>query len=67
MLYLDRRHWNLQTDAQGRITWPMLIPGARFTLTVMTPDGQSVAVRKTFTVEANQTLDLQDITIKAPQ
>jgi hypothetical protein len=33
----------------------------------MTPDGQSVAVRKTFTVEAKQTLDLKDITGKAPQ
>jgi RNA polymerase sigma factor (sigma-70 family) len=63
--YLDRRHWKVKTDDQGRITWPTLIPGARFTLTVLTADGQGVAYRKTFTAEANKAVDLKDITIKS--
>jgi RNA polymerase sigma factor (sigma-70 family) len=67
MFSLDKRHWKLRTDAQGRITWPTLIPGGCFTFTVMTPDGQRVSVRKTFTAEAGKTLDLKDITVKALQ
>jgi RNA polymerase sigma factor (sigma-70 family) len=65
---LDRkRHENLRTDAQGRITFPALIPGARFVLTVRTPLGRYADAHKDFVVEAGKTLDLKDITVKEPK
>jgi protocatechuate 3,4-dioxygenase beta subunit len=68
MTSLDRkRHQNLRTDAQGRVTFATLIPGARFVVIVVTPKGRYVDVHKDFTVEAGKTLDLKDITVKEPK
>jgi RNA polymerase sigma factor (sigma-70 family) len=62
-----KRYEDLRTDAEGRVTWPTLIPGARIMLIVKTPQGRYVDVRKDFTVEAGKTLDLKDITVQTPQ
>jgi RNA polymerase sigma factor (sigma-70 family) len=62
-----KRYQKLQTDAQGRVTLPTLIPGARFVLAVRLPGSRTVKVRDDLTVEAGKTLDLKDITVKAPQ
>jgi RNA polymerase sigma factor (sigma-70 family) len=61
-----RRYEQLRTDAQGRITWPTLIPGARFFVIVRTPGGRDVNVHKEFIVEAGKTLDLKEITVREP-
>jgi hypothetical protein len=61
-----KRYQNLSSDAQGRITFPTLIPGARFMLIVRTPNGRYVNLHNDFTVEAGKTLDLKDITVKEP-
>jgi hypothetical protein len=56
-------------DAQGRITWPALIPGATYRFfdntTMRDPIGSQV--RKEFTVKPGETLDLGDILIEKPQ
>ncbi len=58
---IDRlNHWTRRkTDADGRITFPALIPGATYTVAV-TRDGKA-AIAKTFEAKANETLDLGDI------
>jgi RNA polymerase sigma factor (sigma-70 family) len=61
-----RRYGQLRTDAQGRITWPTLIPGARFFVIVRTPKGRDVIAHKGFRVEAGKTRDLKEITVKEP-
>jgi hypothetical protein len=67
MRLLDaKRYHQLQTDAQGRVTLPTLIPGARFVLAVRIPVSRTVKVRDDLTVEAGKTLDLKDITVKEP-
>jgi RNA polymerase sigma factor (sigma-70 family) len=68
MRLLDaKRYLRKQTDAQGRVTLPTLIPGARFVLALRLPGSRTVKVRDDLTVEAGKTLDLKDITVKAPQ
>jgi hypothetical protein len=59
---IDRlNHWQEPpTDAQGRITWRALIPGAPYRIL------QSNGKGKTFTVESGKTADLGDIVIKNP-
>ena len=55
-------------DAQGRIVFPALIPGATYRIidqtTARTPDGPQL--RKEFTVKPGETLDLGDILIEKP-
>src|SRR5579883_1086699 len=48
------------TDAQGRIAFPALIPGAPYRIVGLTK-------AKDFTVKPGETLDLGDIVIKGPQ
>jgi hypothetical protein len=47
------------TDAEGRITFADLIPGATYRIVGPTPTGYGV--KKDFTVEAGQTLMLPDL------
>ena len=60
---------NPVTDAQGRITFPALIPGATYHIIDRTPlrrlDGPQH--RKEFTVKPGEVLDLGDILIEKPQ
>jgi hypothetical protein len=56
------------SDAQGRIVFPVLIPGATYRLVdhspSRTPDGPQL--RKEFTVKPGETVDLGDILIAKP-
>ena len=56
-------------DAQGRIVFPALIPGATYRIsdqtTARTPNGPQL--RKEFTVTPGELLDLGDIVIEKPQ
>jgi hypothetical protein len=54
----------LTSDADGRITLPVLIPGATYRFIERTNSPQ---VRKEFTVKPGETLDLGDIRIEKPQ
>ena len=70
---LDRKHyWNNNrfTDADGRISLPDLIPGASYRISDFSTrnvGGKGVQVRKDFSVEPGETLDLGDILIEKPQ
>ncbi len=63
---IDNTNYRLgrpKTDDQGNITFPALIPGATYTLTVFEDgDGYKPNVLKQFSVESGETLDLGDIT-----
>jgi len=57
------------TDAQGRITLPALIPGALYRISdrsTVNDRDKGVQVRKDFTVQPGETLDLGDILIDSP-
>ena len=60
---------NEASDSQGRIVLPALIPGATYRIidrsTNRTPDGPQL--RKEFTVQAGETVDLGDVLIAKPQ
>jgi RNA polymerase sigma factor (sigma-70 family) len=60
---------NPASDAQGRIVFPALIPGAMYRVidrtTIRTPNGPQL--RKEFTVKPGELLDLGDILIEKPQ
>ncbi len=57
------------SDAQGRIAFPALIPGATYRISVRPRTGQAgkPPFRKEFTVKPGETLDLGDILIEKPQ
>jgi beta-lactamase regulating signal transducer with metallopeptidase domain len=57
------------SDAQGRVIFPALIPGAAYRIVDYTPavDGRDDIVRKEFTVKPGETLDLGDILIARPR
>jgi hypothetical protein len=59
----------LQSDAQGRLNFPALIPGATYRIVDHRPviDGGEPAIRKEFTVQPGETLDLGDILIAKPR
>jgi hypothetical protein len=57
---LDERYGSLRTDADGRVTFPTLIPGA--TIALLTGDG--VGTVKKFTVKPGENLELPDVTVK---
>ncbi len=61
IMNVDRlNHWDRRsTDAEGRIIFPALIPGATYRVVVIREGIGAVA--KTFEAKANQTLDLGDI------
>jgi hypothetical protein len=60
---------DLQSDAEGRLTLPALIPGATYRIQDFTPlfGGGDPVIRKEFTVQSGETLDLGDIVIARPQ
>ncbi len=69
---VDRIHyWKRPvTDAEGRITLPDLIPGALYRISdysTVNDRDKGVQVRKDFTVQPGETLDLGDILIENPK
>ena len=59
----------LVSDAQGRLTLPVLIPGATYRFIDSTMAVRGVTgpqLRKEFTVKPGETLDLGDILIEKP-
>ena len=71
MVNLDRTHyWKAGfSDADGRITFPDLIPGASYRITDNTTrnDDKGPQVRKDFTVKPGETLDLGDVLLEKPR
>jgi hypothetical protein len=71
MANIDRIHYwkGPYTDAEGRITLPALIPGALYRIsdfsTVNDAD-TGLQIRKDFTVQPDETLDLGEILIAKP-
>jgi RNA polymerase sigma factor (sigma-70 family) len=58
------------SDAQGRVAFPVLIPGATYRISdhsAAKGNGDGVKLRKEFTVKPGETLDLGDILIEKPQ
>jgi hypothetical protein len=57
------------SDAQGRLTFPALIPGASYRVYDWSTidNGAGPQLRKEFTVKPGETLDLGDILIEKPQ
>ena len=67
---IDPVHYNdLVSDAQGRVTFPALIPGATYrvfdTTTANGPGGRKT--RKLFVARAGETVELGDIVIEKPE
>jgi protocatechuate 3,4-dioxygenase beta subunit len=58
-----------RSDAEGRATFPMLIPGASYRVVDRTPviGGGDPAVRKEFTVKPGEAVELGDILIARPR
>ena len=57
------------SDAQGRLTLPVLIPGATYRFVDSTVAVRGVTgpkVRKEFTVKPGETLELGDLVIEKP-
>ncbi len=59
----------LVSDPDGRLTLPVLIPGATYRITDFTVAREPISslVRKEFTVKPGETLDLGDILIEKPR
>jgi hypothetical protein len=53
-------------DAQGRVVFPALIPGATYQILDISSEGVR-PIRKEFTVKPGETLDLGDIRIEKPE
>jgi hypothetical protein len=68
LLYVDPISYekNPTSDAQGRLVFPALVPGATYRIidrtAARTPSGPQL--RKEFTVKPDETLDLGDIVIE---
>jgi RNA polymerase sigma factor (sigma-70 family) len=62
---IDRlNHWNRPaTDAQGRVNFPALIPGATYRL--VEPADMGDSIKKEFTAESGKTVELPDVVRKA--
>ena len=73
MANIDHKHYwppNPTTNADGRVTLPALIPGARYRIvdfTTANDEDKGAQVRKDFTVKPGETADLGDIVIEKPQ
>jgi protocatechuate 3,4-dioxygenase beta subunit len=61
------RYRPLRTDAQGRVTFPTLIPGAPYRIIAREGGHPPTVGKKDFTVKSSQTLDLGEITVKRPE
>jgi hypothetical protein len=72
MAHVDPEHYRsgLATDAEGRVIFPTLIPGAPHRIsdysTVRVQD-KGAQVRRDFVVQPGETVDLGDIVIEQPQ
>jgi RNA polymerase sigma factor (sigma-70 family) len=65
MFVLERtRRGTLRSDAQGRISFSNLIPGATFVMIGRRPTGGLFNLNKDFKAEAGRTLDLGNIVVK---
>jgi RNA polymerase sigma factor (sigma-70 family) len=63
VMTLDRHTYDrIESDAQGHITFPALIPGATYQVNRF--DGEFPAPHKEFTAESGKAVDLGDIPIK---
>jgi beta-lactamase regulating signal transducer with metallopeptidase domain len=60
---------DFRSDAQGRVTWPVLIPGASYRIVDTTPTfgGGEPVIRREFVVGAGEVVELGDIVIARPQ
>jgi hypothetical protein len=60
---------DFQSDAQGRVTWPVLIPGASYRIVDRTPafGGGEPEVRREFVAGAGAAVELGDILIARPR
>ncbi len=60
---------DFQSDAQGRLTLPALIPGATYRIEDITPafGGGEPVIRKEFIVKPGEVLDMGDILVARPQ
>jgi RNA polymerase sigma factor (sigma-70 family) len=72
MSNVDPKHYRRKSraplsDADGRITLPDLIPGARYRFSDRSNRDKPAQIRKEFTVKPGETLDLGDILIEKPQ
>ncbi len=67
LLQIDPLHYGNGplSDAEGRIAFPALIPGATYSVSAG-PRGGPPTFRKEFTVKPGETLDLGDIPIEKP-
>jgi hypothetical protein len=60
----SKRGNDQQTDAQGRVTFGALIPGARHRIVVQSTEGLGMfSLPQEFTTQAGKTLDLKEITV----
>ena len=58
------------TDAEGRITFPNLIPGAMYRISddsAIMDQKKGVQIRRDFTVKPGETIDVGDIVIERPR
>ena len=68
-LFSEEHYWRphrLATDADGRITFPDLIPGTLYRI-CDSRTSQGWQVRRDFTVKPGEILDLGEILIENPQ
>ena len=67
LLVIDPMHYSNGpvSDAEGRITFPALIPGATYSVRTG-PRGRPATFHKDFTVKPGETLDLGDVPIDKP-
>jgi RNA polymerase sigma factor (sigma-70 family) len=61
-VYSRNYHWkDFRTDSNGRIAFPMLVPGVTYRIV---SSGMSGAILREFTVRPGERLDLKDIVLK---
>jgi hypothetical protein len=65
MANIDRKNYWVapQTDANGRIMFPALIPGAHYRIAT----GASDVIKQGFVATSGKTIDLGKLTIEAPK
>ena len=67
---IDPDHYNdLVSNAEGRVTFPALIPGATYRVNDMTADNEPGGrkTRKLFVATAGESIELGDIVIEKPE
>jgi hypothetical protein len=66
---VDRQHYrnDRQTDAEGRLVLPALVPGAVYRIIDRSNQTKGYQVRRDFTVKPGETLELGDILVENPE